>query len=163
MRDIYGIIGCYDEGMEAKKEKNYLQAARCFRMCRYYYEYGELNFYFSHVEKRAKESYRLYVRCKSKLTKEAQYMLYIEEAEFRGCWRDFVKFDQQKIMEEKDSPSPNKSKKKKGKYSEISEEHWEIIKRMRKAMEENENLTDDDLERKYNISVPGMLSSEWGD
>ncbi len=30
-------------------------------------------------------------------------------------------------------------------------------------MEENENLTDDDLERKYNISVPGMLSSEWGD
>lgn len=47
--------------------------------------------------------------------------------------------------------------------SDISEEHWEIIKRMRKAMEENENLTDDDLERKYNISVPGMLSSEWGD
>lgn len=107
MQDIYGIIGCYDEGMEAKKEKNYLRAARCFRMCRYYYEYGELNFYFSHVEKRAQKSYRLYDRCKSKLTKEAQYMLYIEEAEFHGYWRDFVKFDQHKINEEKDSPSPN--------------------------------------------------------
>ena len=40
MQDAYGILGCYEEGMKAKKKKNYLEAARCFRMCYYYYEYG---------------------------------------------------------------------------------------------------------------------------
>ena len=55
MQDAYGILGCYEEGMEAKKKKNYLEAARCFRMCRYYYEMGELDTYYWNVERRSTE------------------------------------------------------------------------------------------------------------
>lgn len=42
-QDIYGIINCYEEGKAEMKKKNFLKAARLFRMCRYYYEQGELN------------------------------------------------------------------------------------------------------------------------
>jgi hypothetical protein len=113
MQDVYGILGCYDEGMCAKKKKNYLQAARCFRMCRYYYEQGELNVYYRHIERKALNSYHWFDYCKSRLTNEAQNMLDKEEAEFRGYWRDFIRFDCQKIDEEKDLPSPNRTKKRK--------------------------------------------------
>ena len=113
MQDVYGIIGCYEEGMEAKKKKNYLEAARCFRMCYYYYEYGELNVYYRHVERRAQKSYYWFDYCKSKLTEDAQKMLELEESAFRGNWRDFVRFQQQKIDKEKGVPSPNRVEKRK--------------------------------------------------
>ena len=112
MQDAYGILGCYDEGMKAKKKKNYLQAARYFRMCRYYYEQGELNVYYWHIERRALKSYYLFDYCKAKLTDEAQKMLDKEESEFRGHWRDFVRFDGEKIEAEECLPSPNRPKKK---------------------------------------------------
>ena len=113
MQDAYGILGCYDDGIRAKKKKNYLQAARNFRMCRYYYEHGELDYYYSHIEKRALKSYYWFNYCKTKLTEEAQEMLDKEESEFRGSWRDFVRFNQQKIEDEKSLPSPNRPKKRK--------------------------------------------------
>ncbi len=113
MQDAYGILGCYDEGMCAKKKKNYLQAARCFRMCCYYYEHGELNTYYSHIERRALKSYYLFDYCKAKLSEEAQKMLDREESEFRGDWRDFVRFDREKIEAEAGLPSPNRPKMKK--------------------------------------------------
>ena len=40
-------------------------------------------------------------------------MLDKEESEFRGSWRDFVRFNQQKIEDEKSLPSPNRPKKRK--------------------------------------------------
>ncbi len=110
-QDIYGILCCYDEGMAEKKKRNYLKAARLFRMCRYYYEQGELDTYYWHVERRAWKSYYCFNYCKAKLTKEAQQMLDKEESEFLGHWRDFVRFDQQKIDEEEGFPSPNRPKK----------------------------------------------------
>ena len=113
MQDVYGIIYCYEDGMSAKKKKNYLQAARSFRMCRYYYEQGELNVYYRHVERKALNSYHWYDYCKSRLTDEAQNMLDKEEAEFRGHWRDFVRFDIEKIEAEAGLPSPNRPKKRK--------------------------------------------------
>ena len=108
MQDAYGILDCYSDGMDAKKKKNYLQAARCFRMCRYYYEQSELSDYYFQVERRAHKSYYWFDYCKSKLTDDAQNMLENEESGFRGHWRDFVRFDEQRIKEEKDTPSPNK-------------------------------------------------------
>ena len=88
-----------------------MKAARLFRMCRYYYEQGELDTYYWHVERRAWKSYYWFDYCKAKLTKEAQQMLDKEESEFLGHWRDFVRFDQQKIDEEERFPSPNRPKK----------------------------------------------------
>ncbi len=35
---------------------------------------------------------------------------------------------------------------------------WE---QLQKSWEEDKNLTDEEMERKYMISVPGMLSKEW--
>lgn len=65
MQDVYVIIYCYEDGMSAKKKKSYLQAARNFRMCRYYYEQGELNDYYCNVERKALNSYHWYDNCKS--------------------------------------------------------------------------------------------------
>ena len=113
MQDAYGILGCYEEGMEAKKKKNYLEAARCFRMCRYYYEMGELDTYYWNVERRAQKSYYWFDYCKSKLTEDAQKLLELEESAFRGNWRDFVRFQQQKIDKGKGVPSPNRPEKRK--------------------------------------------------
>ena len=113
MGDAYGILGSYEEGKTARKKKNYLQAARCFRMCRYYYEQSELPVYYIQVEFYAMRSYHWFDYCKSKLTEEAQEMLEKEESEFHGNWRDFVRFDQQKIDEETGTPSPNKPTKRK--------------------------------------------------
>jgi hypothetical protein len=113
MQDAYGILYSFDEGKYAKKKKNYLQAARCFRICRYFYEQGELSEYYPHVERRALKSYHWFDYCKSKLTDEAQNMLDKEEAEFCVNWRDFVHFNYQKIEEEKGMPSPNRPRKRK--------------------------------------------------
>lgn len=111
MRDAYGILDCYEEGMEAKKKKNHLKAARCFRMCYYYYEYGDLNVYYRHIERRAHKSYHWFDYCKSKLTEDAQKALELEESSFCGNWRDFVRFQEQMIDKEKSLPSPNRPKK----------------------------------------------------
>ena len=60
MQDAYGILGCYEEGMEAKGKRTTLR------------QQGVLE-------------------C--------------------AIWRDFVRFDQQKINEEEGFPSPNRPKK----------------------------------------------------
>ena len=82
-------------------------------MCRYYYEMGELDTYYWNVERRAQKSYYWFDYCKSKLTEEAQKLLELEESAFRGNWRDFVRFQQQKIDKGKGVPSPNRPEKRK--------------------------------------------------
>ncbi len=62
MQDAYGILGCYEEGMEAKGKRTTLR------------QQGVLE-------------------C--------------------AIWRDFVRFQQQKIDKEKELPSPNRPEKRK--------------------------------------------------
>ncbi len=108
MSALGGIIFNYEEGEEAMKEKNFLKAARLFRMCHLYYEQGELSYYDLTADKYGNDSICRYEYCKSRLTDEARKMLETEENEYYGHWRDFVKYDQQKIEEESGKPSPNK-------------------------------------------------------
>ena len=108
MSDLGNIDGTYQEGMAEKKKKNYLCAARLFRMCHHYYEYGELPVYYPHLERYGLDAGWQYEDCKSKLTDEAQRMLEKEEDEHYGNWREFVHYDYKKIEEESSSPSPNR-------------------------------------------------------
>lgn len=112
MSDLGGIEICYIEGKEQKEKKNYLCAARLFRMCHHYYEYGELPVYYPLLKRYGLDAKRQYKDCKSKLTDETQHMLEKEEQEHHGNWREFVRHDSEKIREEAGSPSPNRPKKK---------------------------------------------------
>lgn len=112
MSDLGGIEMCYLEGKEEKKKKNYLCAARLFRMCHYYYEYGELPVYYPHLERYGIDAEWQYEDCKSKLTVEAQRMLEEEERTHFGDWREFMRFNSEKMDEEQGMPSPNKPRKK---------------------------------------------------
>ncbi len=108
MSDLGGIDLNYSEGKLEKRKKNYLKAARLFLVCHYYYNYGELPVYYSHLERYGLNAMNQYEFCKSKLTDEAQRMLEKEEREFEGSWRDFVSFVYQRIKEEEGLPSPNR-------------------------------------------------------
>ena len=112
MSSLGGRDLSYREGMEEKKKKNYLLAARLFRNCYYYYEYGELPVYYSHLEQYGLDSIDKYEYCKSKLTDEAQRMLEEEEENFHGDWREFIRYNIKKLLEEEDFPSPNRPKEK---------------------------------------------------
>ena len=112
MSDLGGIDMCYREGKDEKKKNNYLCAARLFRMCHYYYEYGELPEYYPQLESYGLDAMGQYEYCKSKLTDEAQRMLEKEEEGHSGDWREFVRYDLEKIEEESNAPSPNRPKKK---------------------------------------------------
>ena len=110
MSSLGGIDMSYREGMEEKKKKNYLLAARLFLNCYYYYEYGELPVYDWRLEKYGQDAINQYEYCKSKLTDEAQRILEYQEETFHGDWRDFIRFNIQMMQEEADSPSPNRQK-----------------------------------------------------
>lgn len=84
MSDLGSIDATYKEGRAVKKKKNYLRAARLFRMCHNYYLYGELPVYYRHLERYGLDAEWLYEDCKSKLTDEAQRMLEKEEYELCG-------------------------------------------------------------------------------
>ena len=108
MSDLGGIDLSYTEGKMEKKKKNYLRAARLFRMCHYYYTYGELPVYFWHLENYGINAESQYEYCKSKLTDEAQRMLEEEERQHFGNWREFIRFNSEKMDEEEGTPSPNR-------------------------------------------------------
>jgi len=108
MSDLGNIDATYQEGRAEKKKKNYLRAARLFRMCHNYYLYGELPVYYWHLETYGLDSESQYEYCKSKLTDEAQLMLEEEERQHFGNWREFMRFNSEKIDEEKGIQSPNR-------------------------------------------------------
>ena len=108
MSDLGNIDATYQEGRAEKKKKNYLRAARLFRMCHNYYLYGELPVYYWHLETYGLDSESQYEYCKSKLTDEAQQMLEEEERQHFGNWREFMRFNSEKIDEEEGIPSPNR-------------------------------------------------------
>ncbi|MBO4820132.1 MAG: hypothetical protein J5548_01520 [Prevotella sp.] len=112
MSDLRNIDISYKEGRAEKKKKNYLRAARLFKMCHCFYLYGELPEYYWHLESYGLDSESQYEYCKSKLTDEAQQMLEEEERQHFGNWRDFVRFNSEKMDEEEGIPSPNRSREK---------------------------------------------------
>lgn len=75
-------------------------------------EYGELPVYYPHLEFYGQDAMGQYEYCKSKLTDEAQRMLENEEEKHSSSWREFVRYDSDKIEEESNTPSPNRPKKK---------------------------------------------------
>ena len=110
MPATYDVIYTHKEAKAAKRKRNYLKAARLYRMCHYEYYNGELgDIFFLHVQIYGESAYRRYLYCKSKLTNEAQMMLEKEEDEM-GDWRKLVRLDSDRIEMEKGSPSPNKPK-----------------------------------------------------
>ena len=112
MSSIIAVIETYEEGMEAKRQKNYLRAARLFRMCSYYYEEGELPVFFEKVKRYGEDAMSQFEKCNSMLTKKGQRMLKKEERNFKKKkWTEFVAFDAAKIQQEYNTPSPNKSQK----------------------------------------------------
>ena len=110
MSDLGNIEPPYREGLAEKKAKNYLRAARWFRICYYYYEYGELPMYFMQLESYGLDAMDKFEYCKSKLTDEAQRMLEKEEREHYGDWREFIRLNYKKMDEEENMPSPNRPK-----------------------------------------------------
>ncbi len=108
MSDLGNIDATYQEGRAEKKKKNYLRAARLFRMCHNYYLYGELPVYYWHLETYGLDSESQYEYCKSKFTDEAQQMLEEEERQHFGNWREFMRFNSEKIDEEEGIQSPNR-------------------------------------------------------
>lgn len=73
------IVGCYEAGIQYKKEEKYLEAARMFYDCIREYEYGELPIYNKTIDKLVDEAYVQYEECKSKLPADLQRMLENEE------------------------------------------------------------------------------------
>ena len=73
------IVECYEEGIQLKKEKKYLEAARAFNQCIWYFNYGELPVYSKAIDKIVNKAYSQYDKCRSKLPKELQEILDSEE------------------------------------------------------------------------------------
>ena len=108
MPATYDVIYTHEEAKAARRKRNYLKAARLYRMCHNHYNYGELgDIFYSNVQGYGLSAYDSYLYCKSKLTNEAQIMLEKEEDEM-GDWREFVRLDSDRIEMEKGSPFTNK-------------------------------------------------------
>lgn len=107
MPATYDVIAAHQTARSARWRRNYLRAARSYRMCHYYYNNGELGdvFYF-HVQTYGESAYYYYLKCKSKLTDEVQRMLENEEESMD--WKSLVKYDDKKILSEWNMPSPNR-------------------------------------------------------
>lgn len=112
MSDLGNIEPPYKEGMKEKQSKNYLRAARWFRICFYYYDDGELPFYDIYLEYYGLDAIDQFEYCKSRLTDEAQGMLEMEEEEHQGDWEEFIQFNYKKMKEEANLSSPNRPYKK---------------------------------------------------
>lgn len=115
MSAIGPIIDNYEAAKQAEKEKNYLLAARYYRICSLFYENGELPMYDSQVEEYGTNSYSSYLSCRAKLLDEAQQMLTSEMKDFYKRkrdgsidWRKFIDEEYDRIMSEHGKPSPNR-------------------------------------------------------
>ena len=98
MPATYDVIETYDKALEAEKQKNYLKAARLYRMCDQIYHSGELgDIFIQQVQDYGTTAYGRYLSCKSKLTKKYQYFLGEEEKYWKGDWKEKVKYDSDRI------------------------------------------------------------------
>lgn len=71
MSDLWNVISSYNAGESAFEKGNYIEAARQFRSCYLYYEYGELPQYYEEVDKKGCDSINRYKEILNKyLTEE---------------------------------------------------------------------------------------------
>lgn len=115
MSAIGPIIDNYEAAKQAEAEKNYLLAARYYRICSLFYENGELPMYDSLVEKYGTNSYSRYLSCRAKLLDDVQQMLTSEMKDFyrRKCngsidWKTFIDEEYNRIMSEHGKQSSNR-------------------------------------------------------
>ena len=88
MPATYDVIETYEKALEAEKQKNYLKAARLYRMCDQIYHSGELgDIFIQQVQDYGTTAYGCYLSCKSKLTKEYQHILEEVEKIVFGDWK----------------------------------------------------------------------------
>lgn len=111
MTEELNVIESYRTAKRAKKKKQYLLAARLYRLCALYYENGKLGPFDRQVQNYGETAPRYYNACKSKLSPQEQEMLNADDAKYtavddrytmRGryfiwSWRDLVKEEWEKI------------------------------------------------------------------
>lgn len=107
MSHIGAVIDSYNDALAAEQAKNYLTAARHYRLCILFYENGELPCFVQEVKEDAGIAYSGYARCRSKLCTEIQDMLdtekskYVSSSYFVWNWQDFVNEEYQRIEAER--------------------------------------------------------------
>lgn len=70
MSDLWNVLGYYEMGEEAQAKGDYFNAVKYFRLCYFYFEYGELPIYIEEVSIKGGEAYERYKKLSTKLTAE---------------------------------------------------------------------------------------------
>ena len=70
MSDLYNVLGYYEMGEEAQAKGDYFNAVKYFRLCYFYFEYGEFPIYIEEVNIKGEEAYDRYKKLRTKLTAE---------------------------------------------------------------------------------------------
>lgn len=70
MSDLWNVLGYYEMGEEAQAKGDYFNAAKYFRLCYFYFEYGELPIYIEEISIKGGEAYQRYEELCEKLTAE---------------------------------------------------------------------------------------------
>ena len=70
MSDIWNVLGYYEMGEDALAKGDFFNAAKYFRQCYFYYEYGELPVFIEEVYIKGGDAYDKYQELLTKLTPE---------------------------------------------------------------------------------------------
>ena len=70
MSDLGNVLCYYEMGEEAQAKGGYFNAVKYFRLCYFYFEYGELPIYIEEVSIKGGEAYQRYEELCKKLTAE---------------------------------------------------------------------------------------------
>lgn len=99
MADFATVIDTYEDGMAAMKEKDYLTAARLFRICNYAYEIAELPVFMKEVQQYGERAEGKYRACLRKLPKVQREMLEREEELHYANWGEGIKYDYEQLFQ----------------------------------------------------------------
>ena len=70
MSDLWNVLGYYEMGEEAQAKGDYFNAVKYFRLCYFYFEYGEFPIYIEEVNIKGQDAYERYEELCEKLTAE---------------------------------------------------------------------------------------------
>ena len=148
----YDVIETYEKALEAEKQKNYLKAARLYRMCDQFYYNGELgDIFIQQVQDYGTTAYGRYLSCKSKLTKKYQYFLEEDEKIMKEDWIEKVKYDFDKIKAEENMPSPNREVK----------PWWERMNFFKHLFKKNSHKEDALIRLRSNMHAAEIICACW--
>lgn len=152
MPATYDVIETYEKALEAEKQKNYLKAARLYRMCDQFYYNGELgDIFIQQVQDYGTTAYGCYLSCKSKLTKKYQYFLEEDEKIMKEDWIEKVKYDFDKIKAEENMPSPNREVK----------SWWERMNFFKHLFKKNSHKEDALIRLRSNMHAAEIICACW--